>query len=80
MKIDIDRVEIVTPDTLIGDLVLWHPEATPVLYAIGMHCLGCPASGAESIREAADVHGVDADELVALLNERIAADKDKKIS
>ena len=79
MKIDIDRVEIVTPDTLIGDLVLWHPEAAPVLYAIGMHCLGCPASGAESIREAADVHGVDADELAALLNERIAADKDKKI-
>lgn len=80
MKIDIDRVETVTPATLIGDMVLFHPETAELLFSIGMHCLGCPASGAESIREAADVHGVDADELVALLNERIAADKDKKIS
>ena len=26
MKIDIDRVETVTPNTLIGDLVLFHPD------------------------------------------------------
>ena len=65
MKIDIDRVSVVTPNTLIGDLVLWHPNTAEVLYAIGV----------ETIREAAVVHGVDANELTALLNEKIALEK-----
>lgn len=68
MKIDIDRVETVTPDTNIGDLVLFHPETVELLFSIGMHCLGCPSSGVETVSEAAAVHGLDADELVIKLN------------
>ena len=68
MKIDIDRVETVTPDTNIGDLVLFHPETAELLFSIGMHCLGCPSSGVETVSEAAEVHGLDADELVSRLN------------
>lgn len=68
MKIDIDRVEVATPDTLIGNLVLFHPETADLLYSIGMHCLGCPSSGIETIREAAEVHGADVGELVDKLN------------
>ncbi len=68
MKIDIDRVETVTPDTNIGDLVLFHPETAELLFSIGMHCLGCPSSGVETVSEAAAVHGLDADELVIQLN------------
>ncbi len=69
MKIDIDRVRTVTPDTNIGDLVLWHPETAEILFALGMHCLGCPASGAETVRDAAEVHGLDAAVLVQKLKE-----------
>ena len=69
MKIDIDRVRTVTPDTNIGDLVLWHPETAELLFALGMHCLGCPASGAETVRDAAEVHGLDAAVLVQKLKE-----------
>jgi hydroxylamine reductase len=68
MKIDIDRVETVTPETLIGDMVLFHPETAELLFSIGMHCLGCPSSGVETVSEAAEVHGLDADELVSRLN------------
>ena len=68
MKIDIDRVETVTPETLIGDLVLFHPETADLLFSIGLHCLGCPSSGIETVSEAAEVHGLDADELVSRLN------------
>ena len=75
MKIDIDRVETVTPETNIGDLVLFHPETAPILFEIGMHCLGCPASGAETIQQAADVHGVNAEKLAQLLNQKIAEKK-----
>lgn len=71
MKIDIDRVETVTPNTLIGDLVLFHPETADVLFSIGLHCLGCPSSGVETISDAASVHGLKVENLVAQLNDII---------
>jgi hybrid cluster-associated redox disulfide protein len=71
MKIDIDRVETVTPNTLIGDLVLFHPETADLLFSIGMHCLGCPSSGVETISDAASVHGLEVDSLVSQLNDII---------
>ncbi len=71
MKIDIDRVETVTPDTNIGDLVFFHPETADLLFSIGLHCLGCPSSGVETVSEAAEVHGLDPDELVLQLNDII---------
>ena len=71
MKIDIDRVETVTPDTNIGDLVLFHPETAELLFSIGLHCLGCPSSGVETISEAAEAHGLDVNELVLQLNDLI---------
>ncbi len=63
----------VTKETMIGELLnIDMDAAAPVLMGIGMHCLGCPASQMETIEEAAAVHGVDADELVSMLNERLA--------
>lgn len=63
----------ITKETMIGELLNTNVEAVaPVLFGIGMHCLGCPASQMETIEEAAAVHGVDADALVKTLNERLA--------
>ncbi len=64
----------VTKDTLIGDLLRIDANVAPVLFGIGMHCLGCPASQGESIEEAAYVHGIDPQSLVDRINEVIAAD------
>ena len=61
----------VTRETLIGEIVNDYPEAIDVLFAIGMHCIGCPASQGESIEEAAQVHGLDTDQLVNALNEAL---------
>ncbi len=49
----------VTKDMLIGEIVTRYPKAVEPLMQIGMHCLGCPASQAESLEEAATVHGLD---------------------
>ena len=66
----------VTKETMIGDLLNINLDAAaPVLLGIGMHCLGCPASQMETIEQAAAVHGVDADELVKMLNESIMHNK-----
>ncbi|MCR5388728.1 MAG: DUF1858 domain-containing protein, partial [Lachnospiraceae bacterium] len=36
------------------------------------HCLGCPSSQGESIEQAAMVHGIDPDALVAKINDFLA--------
>ncbi len=65
---------LVTKDMMIGELLSIDIEAAaPILMGIGMHCLGCPHSQMETIEEAAAVHGVDADMLVQMLNEKLAA-------
>ena len=52
----------------IGDILEANPEKAEILLDAGMHCLGCPASQAETLEEACDVHGIDVDELVKKLN------------
>ena len=55
-------------DTTIGEILEKAPEKAEILLGIGMHCLGCPASQAETIEEACEVHGVDVEELLEKLN------------
>ena len=62
----------ITGETLIGAIVREHPEACEVLFSIGMHCLGCPASQMESLAEAAMVHGYKPEDVVNAVNEAIA--------
>ena len=51
-------------DTKIGELLEAAPEKAEILMEAGMHCLGCPASQAETLEEACEVHGIDVEELV----------------
>ena len=56
-------------DTKIGELLEVAPEKAEILMEAGMHCLGCPASQAETLAEACEVHGIDVDELMNEINE-----------
>ena len=56
----------VTRETLIGEIV------NDVLFAIGMHCIGCPASQGESLEEACAVHGFEPSAVVKAINQKIA--------
>ena len=62
-----------TKDMTIGELLRTAPDVAPVLMEAGMHCLGCPASQAESLEEAALVHGLNVDDLMAKINNRPTA-------
>lgn len=64
---------MVTKDMTIGKLLMEHPNVAPILMEIGMHCLGCPSAQAESLEDAAMVHGLDADVLVEKINAFINA-------
>ena len=59
----------VNKSTMIGELLQIDQNIAPILLNIGMHCLGCPSSQMESLEEAAMVHGLDADVLVAQIND-----------
>ena len=56
-------------DTKIGELLENAPEKAEILMEAGMHCLGCPASQAETLEEACEVHGIDVEELLNKINE-----------
>ena len=44
------------------------PQAARILTGFGMHFLGCPHATAETLEEAALVHGMDVEEMVRQLN------------
>ena len=58
----------ITKDMIIGDVLDIDKGAAEYFFAIGMHCLGCPASRGETIEQACNVHGADCDALLAKLN------------
>ena len=60
-------------NTIIGDVLDISPQAAPLFFAIGMHCLGCPSSRGETVEEACAVHGVDCDAFLAQLNRFLEA-------
>ena len=64
----------VTKDTIIGEILDADKTTAPYFLAMGMHCLGCPASRGESIEQACAVHGVDCNELVEKLNKHLAGE------
>lgn len=55
----------ITKEMTIGEILAADPNVAPVLMEAGMHCLGCPSAQAESLEEAAMVHGLDIDDLMA---------------
>ena len=59
---------IITKDMLVGDVLDMDNSAAEYFFAIGMHCLGCPASRGESIAQACAAHGTDCDALLQKLN------------
>lgn len=64
---------VVTKKSIIGDVLDYEPETAQFFFAIGMHCLGCPASRGEAIEDACIVHGTNADKLIEEINRFLAA-------
>ena len=59
---------VITKDMTIGEIIAIDKGCAPIFFNIGMHCLGCPSSSMESVEMAAEVHGVDVDDLLQKLN------------
>ena len=59
----------VTKDMLIAEVLQTNENMANILMREGMHCIGCPAHQFESLGEAAMVHGINGDMLVAQIND-----------
>ncbi len=62
----------ISKDTIIGDILDMDQGTAPFFLAMGMHCLGCPASRGETVEEACMVHGVNPDNLIGEINGYLA--------
>lgn len=62
----------ITKQTKMGEMIEYDRGIAVVLMESGMHCVGCPASIGESLEEACMVHGLDADEVLAKINEYLS--------
>ncbi len=58
----------ITKDMTIGEVVRQFPDSVQVLMGFGMGCVGCPSAQAETLEEAAMVHGLNLEELMTALN------------
>lgn len=65
----------VTASTLIGEVLRMSDKSAQVLMNHGMGCIGCPSSQSESIEQAAAVHGLDVNALLADLNKEIGGEE-----
>ena len=65
---------MITKDMSITDIVFDYPEVMPVFQKYGMGCIGCMAAQFEDLNQGAEVHGIDADLLIADLNAAIDVD------
>lgn len=62
----------ITKQTKMGEMIEYDRGIAVVLMGSGMHCVGCPASIGETLEEACMVHGLDADKVLAKINEYLA--------
>ena len=60
--------KVIDKDMLIMDVVEVNPNAPEILLSYGMHCLGCAIAHGETLAEAAEVHGIDLNQLLQDLN------------
>ncbi|HBC31877.1 MAG TPA: disulfide oxidoreductase [Clostridiales bacterium] len=59
---------MITKDMTIGEVIRAKHEAAEILMTFGMGCVGCPSAQMETLEEAAAVHGMNLDNLLAALN------------
>lgn len=63
----------ITKQTTMGEMLNYDINIARVLMMCGMHCVGCPSSIGESLEDACAVHGLNADDVLAQINEYLAS-------
>lgn len=62
------KLDEITKETLIGDVVENFPKLVDTFYKNGLYCIGCPSTKYETIEQGSMVHGIDPLKVVEDLN------------
>ncbi|ACD24819.1 DUF1858 domain-containing protein [Clostridium botulinum] len=62
------RKIMITKDMTVGEIIRIKENAAEILMSFGMGCIGCPSAQSESLEDAANVHGLNLDDLLKALN------------
>lgn len=68
----------ITKQTTMGKMLEYDMGIAYILMQSGMHCVGCPSSIGESLEQACEVHGLDADEVLQSITDYLATKKADK--
>ncbi len=66
----------ITKESRLGEIIQNYPETVSVFQKYNLGCFGCPSAGMETIDNAAQLHGVDADNLVKDLNDLVSKNEE----
>ena len=61
----------ITKKMTFAEIIQKHSELGEFLLEKGMHCIGCPMSQQESLEDGCKAHGLNPDEIVKELNEKL---------
>ena len=67
---------VITKQTTMGQMLEYDMGIAYILMQSGMHCVGCPSSIGESLEEACQVHGLDADKVMETIQEYLNTRKE----
>ncbi len=59
----------ITKNNKIKEIIEQKPEAVSVFQKYGLGCVGCFAASIETVKEAAEVHGIDLNSFIKDLND-----------
>lgn len=61
--------QTINKDMKISELVQKYPECVEILMEFGLHCIGCHASGEETLEQGFKAHGMDDEEIKKIVEE-----------
>ena len=64
-------------DMTIAEVAARFPETMAVFFKNGMTCFGCPMALQETVKQGAEAHGVDPEDIIKKLNGAVKGKKKK---
>ncbi len=68
----------ISAETTIGDAIKRSPKVAEILFAEGLHCVGCCGAQFESIRDGLAMHGKSEEEIAAVIKKLNGAVQEDK--
>ena len=68
---------MIKKDMSLGEIVEKYPETVQIMMEHGLHCVGCHVAAYESLEQGCKAHGMDDEEIKALLKKMNSAVKEK---